>query len=91
MKFRSDLFLVLFITKEKEDSREAVLKASLDFFTQRSDDVHLVSPTFPLLEYDPKTPTMNLTELIIRGSGIAVATAILVTGLAMIVGDRRRR
>eukprot|EP01039_Chlorochromonas_danica_P006525 gene6524-7196_t len=73
--------------------QDAILQASLkvicDFFLQRSDDVHLVQPCYPLVQYDPSTPIYSLPELVMRGAGVALGVIGLAAGLAMIFTGER--
>eukprot|EP00981_Chlorochromonas_danica_P003517 scaffold659_cov192-Ochromonas_danica.AAC.30 len=74
--------------------QDAILQASLkvicDFFLQRSDDVHLVQPCYPLVQYDPSTPIYSLPELVMRGAGVALGVIGLAAGLAMIFTGERK-
>ena len=74
---------------ENDKTRQACLKVITDFFNQKSDDVSLVQPAFPLELYDPITPIYSLPEVIIRVSGIIVASIGIIAGIAMIIGDRK--
>lgn len=73
---------------EKELIRNAALKAIFDFFNQKSDDVSLVQPGYPMQYYDPTTPIYTLPELIIRGVGVTLSVAGIIAGVAMILSDR---
>lgn len=75
---------------EQETIREAALKVITDFFSQRSDDITLVPPCYPLQLYDPVTPIYSAPELLFRGVGIAISALGIVAGLAMIFGDRSK-
>lgn len=76
---------------ETETVREATLKVTIDFFSQKSDDVALVQPCFPLIPHDPTAPIYQWPELLVRGTGILLASIAIVAGCAMIVGGERRR
>jgi hypothetical protein len=76
---------------EKDVIRNAALKAILDFFNQKSDDVALVQPGFPMQHYDPATPIYTLAELAIRGVGVTLSIAGIIAGVAMILSDKNRR
>lgn len=73
---------------ENELIRNAALKAIFDYFNQKSDDVHLVQPGYPMENYDPRTPIYTLTELIVRGVGVTLSIGGIIAGLAMIFSDR---
>mmetsp|Transcript_24421 Transcript_24421/g.40745 ORF Transcript_24421/g.40745 Transcript_24421/m.40745 type:complete len:379 (-) Transcript_24421:131-1267(-) len=75
---------------EREPVRDASRKVICDFFTQTSDSVALVEPCYPLVEYDPNTPMYSVPEIIGRSVGLLLAAVGLVTGMAMIFGDRKR-
>ena len=79
------------LLQEKEPIREACRKVICDFFTQKSDSVSLVEPCYPLESFDPHTPTYSLTELVIRGAGLALAAVGVIAGFAMILGGDRKR
>lgn len=70
---------------ETDSIRNASLKVISDFFLQKSDDVALVQPCSPLLEYDIKTPVYSITELVLRGAGVTVSVLALAAGLAMML------
>lgn len=74
---------------EKELIRNAALKAIFDFFNQKSDDVSLVQPGYPMQYYDPVTPIYSLTELVIRGVGVTLSVGGFIAGLAMLFSDRQ--
>jgi hypothetical protein len=78
------------ILYENDTIREAALKVVYDFFTQKSDNVQGVEPCYPIENYNPVTPIYTVTELLIRGSGVVLSVAGIVTGLAMIFGDKRK-
>lgn len=79
------------ILYEKESIREAALKVVNDFFTQKSEDVSLVQPCFPLELHNPTDPIYSLPELIVRGVGIFAAAVGIIAGCAMILsGDKKR-
>lgn len=75
---------------EKQETRDAAWKVIFDFFGQKSDDVSLVQPCFPLQYYDPVTPIYTLPEIIVRGIGITLSLVGVVAGVAMILGDRKK-
>ena len=79
------------ILYEVDSIRDAALKAITDFFTQKSDDVSLVPPCYPLHAHDVKQSIYPLTEIIIRGVGIGIAGLGLITGVVMILSDSRKR
>lgn len=75
---------------EKKETRDAAFKVIFDFFGQKSDDVSLVQPCYPLQYYDPATPIYTLPELIVRGIGISLSIVGIVAGVAMILGDKKK-
>lgn len=77
------------VLQEKELTRDACRKVINDFFNQKSDNVTLVQPCYPLVSYDPTTPLYSLSEIILRGTGVLIATVGIITGVAMILGDRK--
>ncbi len=79
------------LLNETDSVREATLKVVCDFFTQKSDDVSLVQPCYPLAPHDPTAPIYSWTEIVLRGTGILLATVGVIAGVAMIVGGERRR
>lgn len=74
---------------ERNEIRSAVLRATLMFFTQESDDVNLVSPPSPLEVLDPAMPLFSLAEVIMRSIGIGFACIGVGAGLSMMFGSRR--
>lgn len=77
------------ILSEKDSIRHAALKVIYDFFSQKTDDVSLVQACYPLEEFDIRTPIYSITELVVRGVGVALGVAGLVAGFAMMVSDRK--
>lgn len=78
------------LLSENETTREAVLKVIGDFFSQKSDDVTAVQPCFPLVLHDPTTPIYSWPEVLLRASGIVLASLGIVAGCAMMVGGGKR-
>ena len=79
------------LLQEKEPIRDACRKVICDFFTQKSDNVALVEPCYPLVNFDAaSTPLYPVPEVIARGVGLALATMGLVAGCAMILGGRTK-
>ena len=66
------------------------MKIVYDFFTQKSDDVGLVEPCYPIEPYDPTTPIYSVPELVVRGVGVALSITGVLVGLAMVFGDRKK-
>jgi lysophospholipase len=75
---------------EHETIRGAALKAIIDFFTQQSDSVDDVRPSYPLTEWDKSSPTYSPAESLLRSAGIAVAILGAITGAALILSGGRR-
>jgi hypothetical protein len=80
---------------EAPATREAVLCTIASFFSQSSDDVHLVTAPLPLeaKELDKGPAGLSLPfswpEAILRAGGVALACVGVVVGVAMMVGGRR--
>ena len=77
---------------EKETIRNSCKKVIIDFFNQKSDNVNLVQPCYPMEVYDVSNSggIYSYPELILRGTGLVIATVGFIIGVAMILGDKRR-
>ncbi len=78
------------LLSENETTREAVLKVIGDFFSQKSDDITAVQPCFPLVTHDSTSPIYSWPEIILRASGVVLASMGIIAGCAMMVGGGRR-
>jgi len=67
----------------------AVMKTTIDYLTQKTDDVTQAVACSPLLPCDNSTPLYSLTETITRSCGVLLASVGVVLGLTMIFGDFR--
>lgn len=74
---------------EKEEIRLAALRVIDDFFNQADDNVAQVKPCFPLSVESIDT-FYSYPEVAMRMVGVGVAIVCFVTGLAMVVSDKRR-
>ena len=72
---------------ESDSIRGAAVKAVVDFFTQKSDDISLLTPSSPLELYDfQKRPIFTPIETAFRCAGLVVAAAGIIIGVTMILG-----
>jgi len=88
MFFAPDAFHELLF--ENDAVRSASFKAINDFFAQVSDDVSLVHPSSPLVNYQKDAPIYTVTETILRTSGVVIAGVGVVLGLSLVFGRTRR-
>lgn len=71
--------------------RSATISIIRDFFTQKSDDVSRVEPSYPLVEVDPASSTYSLPELLLRGAGVALSiVGIILGGVIVATGGHKR-
>lgn len=80
---------------EAPAAREAVLRVVCDFFSQRSDDVWQLQAPTPLQELAARTDRplalpFSWPEALLRAAGVALASAGIVAGIALMVGGRGR-
>ena len=74
---------------ENEEIRGAVKKTILDFLTQYSDDVGLVSPCTPLVVWEKNRPIFSPVESLIRTIGITLSIGGFLTGVVLILSGGR--
>jgi lysophospholipase len=79
------------ILYETEAIRDSAMKCIYDFFNQKSDDISLVLPCYPLVVYDQTVGIYSMPELIVRGVGIGLSVVSLIAGVVMILGGDRKK
>ncbi len=80
---------------EAEPVRDAAISATLQFFSQDSDDVRAITPIAPLTlcEFDSNSweiSLYSLPEIVVRATGLSVAAVALIYGVSLIVDGRLR-
>mmetsp|Transcript_8488 Transcript_8488/g.8432 ORF Transcript_8488/g.8432 Transcript_8488/m.8432 type:complete len:377 (-) Transcript_8488:534-1664(-) len=78
---------------ENDIIKGAVTKVIQDFFSQESDEVELLQPCSPLVDWDRNTLIYSPAEVIVRALGVGTAVVMGILGVALIFsgGPMRRR
>ena len=77
---------------EVDDIRGAVKKTILNFLTQYSDSVDLVTPSTPLVVWEKNSPIFSPVESFIRTIGVTLSIGGFLTGVVLILsgGSKKR-
>jgi lysophospholipase len=68
----------------------ASLKIIVEYFSQIQDDVNILQPTLPFINYDKSKPIYSIAETVIRASGMLLASVGIIAGVSMIFSGKRR-
>lgn len=78
------------LLQENDIIRNSCKKIIIDFFNQRSDNINQIQPCYPIEEYNISNAIYSYPELLLRGTGLVIASIGFIVGVAMILGDKRR-